>query len=160
LAIFIKSLKKWWEILTICGFSAVVFQSGKKGLIRFLLPLTHDMAVQTFFLLRADLEPHMDTLLVSLQVAAEKPAVAIPFKHCSARLTGDAVVVALSSEMLAIAHLRNRLYQKRVRECPHKVTPLPEEYSHALKNMADPLFFVCPADQHTLVYANENVTAC
>ncbi|SRR6266700_4394605 len=42
-----------------------------------------------------------------------------------------------------------RLYQ-RVRKHLYKVAALPEEGCHALKNMADPLFFVCLTNQHTL----------
>ena len=68
------------------------------------------MTVITFFLLRADLKPHMDTLLVSLEITAEEPAAAIPLKDCFARLTGDAVVVAHSFEMLTSAHMRDQLY--------------------------------------------------
>lgn len=64
------------------------------------------MTIQTFFLLRADRKPYMITSLVSLQVASEEPAVAIPLKHYSARLTGDAVVVAYAFEMLTGAHGR------------------------------------------------------
>ncbi len=65
------------------------------------------MTVYTFFLLSADLTPDMDTLLVSFEIAAKETAVAVPLKDCSARLTAYAVVVTLSSEMLAIAHIRS-----------------------------------------------------
>jgi hypothetical protein len=87
----------------------VVFQRIEKGrgLIGFLFSLTHDMAVHAFFLLRADLNPHVHTLLVSLQVTAKEPAVAISLKDCSARLTGYAVVIALPSEMLTDVHVRS-----------------------------------------------------
>ncbi len=64
------------------------------------------MTIQTFFLLRADLTPDMDTLLGSCEVAAKEAAVPIPLKDCSATLTGDAVVVALPSEMLTRVHVR------------------------------------------------------
>ncbi len=71
------------------------------------------MTVNTLFLLRAGLEPHMDTLHVSLQVAAEScPAAAVPLKDCSARLAGDAVVVALLSEVLTGVHVRSQLYHR------------------------------------------------
>ena len=46
----------------------------------------------------------MHTLLIAGEVAAEKPAVAVPLKDCSAHLTGYAVVVALPSEMLTGVH--------------------------------------------------------
>jgi len=65
------------------------------------------MTIQTFFLLRADLKPYMKTLLVSFQVAAKEAAVTIALKHCSARLTGYAVIVTLPFEVLTRAHVRS-----------------------------------------------------
>jgi len=43
----------------------------------------------------------MDTLLVACEVTAKEAAIAVPLKDCTATLTGDAVVVALPSEVLA-----------------------------------------------------------
>jgi hypothetical protein len=86
----------------------VVFQWVEKlRLMRFLFSLTHYMTIQTFFFLRADLTPDMDTLLGSFEVTAKEPAVAISLKDCSATLTGYAVVVALPFEVLTIAHVRS-----------------------------------------------------
>ena len=65
------------------------------------------MTIITFFLLRADLIPgvcSVETLLVAFQVATEKAAVAIALKDCSATLTGNAVVVAYTLEVLTRAH--------------------------------------------------------
>ena len=64
------------------------------------------MAVRAFFLLRVDLKPDMKTWLVSFEVAAKEAAVTVALKHCSAILTGYAVVVALPPEMLTRAHVR------------------------------------------------------
>jgi len=49
----------------------------------------------------------MKTFFVSFEVAAKEAAVAIPLKDCSATLTGYAVVIAVASEMLTIAHGRS-----------------------------------------------------
>jgi hypothetical protein len=49
----------------------------------------------------------MDTTLVSFQVTTEEAAAAVPLKDCSATLTGYAVVVAKTTEMLTGAHSEN-----------------------------------------------------
>ena len=49
----------------------------------------------------------MKTFFVSFEVAAKEPAISISFKYCSATLTGYAVVIAVASEMLTIAHGRS-----------------------------------------------------
>jgi hypothetical protein len=49
----------------------------------------------------------MQTVFIAGEVAAEEAAIAVSLKDCAARLTGYAVVVALPSEMLTIAHRRS-----------------------------------------------------
>src|SRR2546426_9682233 len=66
----------------------------------------HCRAVQAFLLLRVAPNPCMKTWLVSCEVAAKEAAVTVSLKHCSAILTGYAVVVALPPEMLTRAHVR------------------------------------------------------
>jgi len=67
------------------------------------------MTIQTFFLLRADLIPGvlpMDTVFVSLEIAAKEAAIPITFESLTACLTGYAVVVALPFEVLTLVHVR------------------------------------------------------
>ena len=94
--------------MRICGFSPVNFQPVEtgRGLIGFLFSLTQTITIHTFFLLRACLQPNMDTVLFSFEVAAKEATVAVPFQLFAACLTGYAVVVALSSEMLTRAHVK------------------------------------------------------
>jgi hypothetical protein len=66
------------------------------------------MTIIAFFLLRADLIPckfPMNALLVSFEVAAKEAAVPIAFKLLPAGLTGYAVVVTYSFEVLTITHV-------------------------------------------------------
>ncbi len=43
-----------------------------------------------------------------------------------------------------------QVLDQRIGERLYHMTLLPEEVCYALKNMADPLFFVCLTKQHTL----------
>jgi hypothetical protein len=66
------------------------------------------MTIIAFFLLRTDLIPckfPMNALLIAFQVAAKEAAVPIAFELLPAGLTGYAVVVAYSFEMLTDIHV-------------------------------------------------------
>jgi hypothetical protein len=75
------------------------------------------MAVHAFFLLRVGLHPHMQTGLLSAEVAAKEAAVTVPLKRCAAILTGNAVVVAYSFEVLTLVSKR-RDYHRTVCALP------------------------------------------
>ena len=66
----------------------------------------HHMAVQAFFPLRVVASPDMKTWPVAFEFAAKEAAVTVSLKHCSAILTGYAVVVALPPEMVTRVHVR------------------------------------------------------
>ncbi len=63
-------------------------------------------AKNALFRLRIACVTHMNTSFAAGEIATEEAAVAVSLKHCSARLTGDAVVIALPSEVLTITHLK------------------------------------------------------
>jgi hypothetical protein len=71
-----------------------------------VLKTTGYIAILAFFRLRAAFVPHMKTLLVTGETAAEETTTSKPFKDRSARLTADAVVVTNSFEVLTNTHGR------------------------------------------------------